>query len=474
MIRLPITAKVAFWSFAVAALAVGSALVGVTFFVEHELVTIIDERMSRVARDIFRVVKKQTGADRGAVPVITREILQPVAGGTYVEIFGPDDALLYRSPSLKDATLAGGARAPHGIVIRKQPVRVLTFHEDGFTVLLGPLMKNTVQTLARVRDASILAVPVAAVLGLVGGYWVAFRAMRPVRKLTEAARSISAEDLHRRLPVPAARDDIRDLTNVLNTTLDRLERSYLQAMRFASNASHQLKTPVTVLRAAIEELLRDPNLREEHAVVLNDLLDQTRRLTSLSEGLLLLAQADAGRIETKPRETDIIPIIQRCLEDAEILASNMDIRIETDLPGELPAVADPARTEQVLLNLLDNAVKYNGRGGAVRVCAGGRKDAVFVTVANTGSPIPADRAPWIFDRFARGEADESRSGHGLGLAIARELAVAQGGDIRLLKSDADWTEFEFRLAPPAAQKPDGRITPLLTPPPTRALVANRG
>src|SRR5207244_8838191 len=126
---------------------------------------------------------------------------------------------------------------------------------------------------------------------------------------------------------------IRRLTNVLNDTFERLERSYLQAVRFASDASHQLKTPVTVMRAAIEALLADASLRPAQAAVLNDLLDQTRRLTSLTDGLLLLARADAGGIRAQPGEADLLPILERCIEDAEVLGSNQQIRLEQELPA---------------------------------------------------------------------------------------------------------------------------------------------
>jgi len=271
--------------------------------------------------------------------------------------------------------------------------------------------------------------------------------------------------------VPRARDDIRHLTNVLNDTFDRLERSYLQATRFASDASHQLKTPITVIRAAIEALLRDPNLRSDQVVTLHDLLDQTRRLSSLTEGLLLLAKADAGGIEARPSNVDIVPIIERTIEDAEVLGSNQQIRIDREMPPSLWAVADAQRTEQILLNLLENAVKYNRTGGHIRVNAGSRGDGVIITIANTGVPIPRERAPWIFDRFSRGDRDESRAGHGLGLSIARELATAQGGDVRLLRSDADWTEFELRLPSSTASKTAAKTTPLLTTPRTSAVPA---
>jgi signal transduction histidine kinase len=473
MIRLPITAKVALWSFLVAAFVMGGALVGVTLLLQNELVSTMDESAGRVAADAFKFLDKRTAGADGEFPPLSREALPPSIGGRCTEIFGPDGALLYRSANLAGQPMPGGDE-PREFIIRKQPVRSLTFRQKGYTLRIGTFMTSTKRMIGRVKDASLLAVPVGALLSLVGGYWVASRAMRPIRKLTEAAQSITAEDLHRRLPVPHARDEIQRLTNVLNKTLDRLERSYLQAKRFASDASHQLKTPVTVLRAAIEELLHDPSLREEHAAILNDLLDQTRRLTSLSDGLLLLAQADAGRIETRPRATDLVPIIRRCVEDAEILAADRGIRIKADLPEHLLAVADPGRTEQVLLNLLENAVKYNRLHGSIRVETQRRKDSVSIVVANTGRPIPGERIPWIFERFARAETDESRAGHGLGLAIARELAVAQGGDVLLVRSDYDWTEFELRLAPPEAMKPDGHITPLLTPPPRPALLRNAG
>jgi signal transduction histidine kinase len=477
MKRLPLSAKVALWSFLVAAIAMGSALVGVTVILEQELIATIDQQKQRLATDIFKSLDEQAAlSDRSAenLDSITREMLPRGASLAWIEILGPGNSPLYRASNLKGATLVSENEKPHELLLRKQPMRILTFHHKGLTLLVGAPLSNTAKMLDRVKNASLLAVPVAALLSLAGGYWVASRALRPVRKLIDAAQSISAEDLSRRLPVPAAKDDIRLLTNVLNDTFGRLERSYLQAVRFASDASHQLKTPVTVMRAAIEALLRDPGLRGDQVTTLHDLLDQTRRLSSLTEGLLLLAKADAGRIDTRPSRVDVIPIIERCIEDAEVLGSNHSIRIEREYPASLVAIADAQRTEQILLNLCENAVKYNRAGGVIRVAAGSRRDGIFITIGNTGTPIPADRAPWIFDRFSRGDRDESRTGHGLGLSIARELASAQGGDVRLLRSDGDWTEFELRLATPDLRNPDGRITPLLTPPPNRALAGNRG
>ena len=454
MKRLPLSFKVALWSFLMASLAMGGALFGANFVLRHELVSGIDATKIRLANEIFQALEQKAAlVDRtvDTLSPLTRDMLPKSVGNNLIEIYGPGDELLYRAPALKTASLLSNDESPHDTTIRKQVFRVLTFQHKSLKLLIASPMETTLRTLARVNDASIVVVPVVALLSLFGGYWVASRALGPVRKLIDAANKIGAGDASQRLPLPAAQDDIRQLTNVLNDTFDRLERSYQQAVRFASDASHQLKTPITVMRSAIEALLRDPNIRPEHVTTLHDLLDQTRRLTSLSEGLLLLAKADAGSIQAKLGEVNLVPIIERCIEDAEVLGSNHDITIALDCPSALLAFADAERTEQILLNLLENAVKYNRRGGTVRVKAEVRTDGVYITVANTGDPIPEDRKKWVFHRFSRGARDESRAGHGLGLSIARELANAQGGDIHLVRSDELWTEFELKLRHPGAR-----------------------
>jgi signal transduction histidine kinase len=464
MKKLPLSAKVALWSCLLAALTMGVSLFVTEYVLEKELMSILEQRMERVAKDVFWELDHRPEGPLDKLTKITKEMMPRSLGALPIEIFGPDEKQLYRAPSLKERTLRGGhGSEPRKVMLGKLPYWVVSYQQRGLTLLLGSPLGQTQLSMQRVQTASLVALPVAAVLSLLGGYWLAGRALKPVRKITEAAARITAEDLHQRLPLPAARDEIRLLTNVLNDTFERLERSYLQAVRFASDASHQLKTPITVMRAAIEALLVDASLRPEQSAVLNDLLDQTRRLSSLTEGLLLLARADAGGIVALPGETDLIPIIERCIEDAEVLGSNQEIQIEREVPDRLHALADPQRTEQILLNLLENAVKYNRRRGVIRVRAGERRDGVFVSVTNTGDQIPLERMPWIFDRFARGDRDESRAGHGLGLSIARELASAQGGDVRLLRSDIEGTEFELRLVSANGKASGNPLSPLLTP-----------
>ena len=464
MRSLPLSAKVALWSFVLALVTIGSGYLVTAYVLKQEMMSVVEQRMERVSKDTLVALEHLPEKPQA----ITKDMLPKSASGIPVEITNAAGETLYRTPSLKNKTLADGPATPRQMMIGKLTYYVETHEQRGLTLRIGLPLTQVETSLRRLKVASLVALPIVAIFSLLGGYWVAGRALKPVRKLTEAAARITAEDLHQRLPLHAARDEIRKLTNVLNDTFERLERSYLQAVRFASDASHQLKTPVTVMRAAIESLLEDATLRPEQAAVLNDVLDQTRRLSSLTDGLLLLARADAGGIKSYPDEADLIPIIARCIEDAEVLGSNLEIKIEQDLPASLPALAAPQQTEQILLNLLENAVKYNTRGGKIRVKAGERRDGVFVTISNTGIPIPLDRAPWIFDRFARGDSDEMRAGYGLGLSIARELATAQGGDLRLVRSDSDATEFELRLAKPTEKTKDNPLIPLLTPAPRPA------
>ena len=461
MRKLPLSAKIALWSFLLAIMTMGIGYFVTAYVLRQEIMSVIEQRAERISKDILVAIEHLPASPSA----ITKDMLPKSASGVPVEITSSKGEILFRSQPLKNKTLADGPRTPHETMIGKLSYRVETHEQRGLTVRLALVLTQVDTSLRRLKIASLAALPFVAILSLLGGYWVAGRALRPVRKITEAAARITAEDLHQRLPLPAARDEIRKLTNVLNDAFERLERSYLQAMRFASDASHQLKTPLTVMRAAIEALLADAGLRPDQGAVLNDLLDQTRRLSSLTEGLLLLARADAGGIQAQPGETDVIPILERCIEDAEVLGSNAGIRIEKDLPKRFNALADPGRTEQILLNLLENAVKYNRPGGVIRVALAERGNKVVITVSNTGVPIPPERMPWIFDRFARGDRDESRAGHGLGLSIARELATAQRGDVRLVRSDAEATEFEILLGLPGAKASDNPLIPLLTPAP---------
>lgn len=274
---------------------------------------------------------------------------------------------------------------------------------------------------------------IACALLLLGGvaasHFLSGRLSQPVEKLAVD----SEENRMQRARAEAA----LELTSV------ELQR----AARFSADASHQLKTPITVLRAGLEELLAQENLSPEACDEVSALVHQTYRLTGIVEDLLLLSRLDAGRLKLDLRPVDLSQLIEALLDDLAAVPDGIQLDTETEIPPALHIAGEKRYTELILQNLLENARKYNLPDGCIRVTAEERDDWILVSVCNKGRPIPQDVQSHIFERFHRGSAGENIPGHGLGLNLARELARIHGGDLRLARSDEEWTEFEVRFRP---------------------------
>jgi len=238
----------------------------------------------------------------------------------------------------------------------------------------------------------------------------------------------------------------------LSAPVERLAVDSERSARFSADASHQLKTPVTVLRAGLEELLARDKLTPEECDQISALIHQTYRLSSLIEDLLLLSRMDAGRLKLEASTVNLTQLIEAAVDDLSAAPDELGVTVETDYPDGLLIVGEKRYTAIILHNLLENARKYNRRGGRVRVSA--RRDGgnVRLTVGNTGQAITPAAQGHIFERFHRGAMGENVPGYGLGLNLARELARLHGGDLRLGRSDANGTEFEvvLRAAPAVA------------------------
>jgi len=291
----------------------------------------------------------------------------------------------------------------------------------------------------------IAALPIALAFAWYGGRRLARLAVQPLEEMTDAAERITADHIEQRLPVPAVADEVQRHAIALNRTFDRLERSYRQAVRFSADASHELKSPLTVMRATIEAMLESEELSENdrnHAVVL---LEQSRRLAGIISSLLLLARADAGRLVLDLHDENLAALLAGCVEDASIMADAKNIRVERSIPDVAMARVDPLRFPQIVSNLLDNAVKYNHDGGCIRVVLAADGSDWVMRFANTGPAIPEEMAARLFERFFRAEHTTEERGSGLGLGLARELARAHGGDIVFERSADGWNEFVLRL-----------------------------
>jgi signal transduction histidine kinase len=266
-------------------------------------------------------------------------------------------------------------------------------------------------------------------IGFIASHLIANRLARPVEKLAID----SEENRARRKRVEAA----------LATTHEELQRS----TRFSADASHQLKTPVTVLRAGIEELLRRENLEPSIYDDLSALHHQTYRLTGVIDDLLLLSRMDAGRLKIEFSSVDLSELVKEWLDDFGALPDPLGLDVQAHLPDSLCIAGERRYASLILQNLLENARKYNRPGGRIHVTARDEAGWIYLTVGNSGPAIPPEMQPSIFERFSRGANGEKIAGHGIGLNLARELVRLHGGELNLVSSSAEWTEFEVRFRP---------------------------
>lgn len=282
-----------------------------------------------------------------------------------------------------------------------------------------------------VRIAFLAATPVALFLIGLGAWLFSKRALRPIYQLTTAARQVTAKGLDQRLPVSGSDREFAELIEVFNRMLERLERSFEQAQRFSGDAAHELKTPLAILHGQLERAIQDAEAGSAEQAKLAGILDQVRRLTAITRKLLLLAQADAGRLRLQRQAFSLSQALKELVEDTQMLAPHL--QVSADIPDGIQLVADPSLIQQILHNLIGNAIKYNLDPGWIQVAARAGPDQVQFWVTNPSAGIPPNERERIFKRFHRThQATQSQTeGVGLGLALAREIARAHGGDLSL-------------------------------------------
>jgi signal transduction histidine kinase len=236
--------------------------------------------------------------------------------------------------------------------------------------------------------------------------------------------------------------------------LESTSRELQRSARFSADASHQLKTPVTVLRAGLEELLAGEHLSPAAREEVSSLVHQTFRLASVIDDLLLLSRMDGGRLAIQFSRLDLALLIEALLDDLGAHPDHLGLEVDSDVPPSLWIEGERRYALLILQNLLENARKYNRPGGRIRIAARAEGAWALVAIGNSGRPIPLSAQEHIFERFHRGDVGENVPGHGIGLNLARELARLHGGEVRLASSGGDWTEFEvrFRIAAADGQK----------------------
>ncbi len=316
--------------------------------------------------------------------------------------------------------------------------RVMCRTFDGYRVRMAIDLKEIRDELSKLMRRYFEALPLALIVIGFGAWWIAGRTVRPIQKIIDTAENITAQGLEARVQGVRSKDELGRLAAVLNQMMDRLESSFKQMKRFSADASHELKTPLAVMQGKIEAALQDHEKGGEHDTVLVDVLERVGQLRSIIDSLLMLSRSDAGGLIIEKQKLDLCDLMSEIVEDAEVIASEEGISFQADNGSSGFMVDGDERLLRLAIsNLLTNATKYNISEGGKIVSELRRSDSAYqISISNTGPAIPDEIEEKIFERFYRVDTARgpSKSGFGLGLSLARVIAVAHGGRLSLESS----------------------------------------
>lgn len=402
-------------------------------------------------------------------------LLEGVTG--YVVVAGRDGDVLHLSADaralpygslvqLLAPVLEIDSGAARGAVDLGSPVGEILYHTRALStagprvggVLLGSPVSSVVLGPRRLLSTMLLVAPLILLSSLFVGYTLVGRTLAPVNQVVDEVEAISdGRSLHKRLAPLQTGDELARLTSTLNAMFARLERSFATLRRFTADASHELKTPLTVLRAGIERSITHPQTPPEVMQELDETLREAYRMTEIIDSLLTLARADEGRVSLHLETVDLRELFAEVAETASLLGEDASVGVTVAPPPEhVPLAVDRARIRQLLMNLLTNAIKYTAPGGAVAIKSTIGNGSVAISVRDTGVGIAPGDLPHIFDRFWRADLARSRTGArpgvGLGLAISKWIAEAHGGTITATSRPGKGTTFVVTL--PVAKSGD--------------------
>jgi heavy metal sensor kinase len=462
---LGLQTKLTLWTGLMLALSLGAGFAWVHYGLRRVLRERNDAFLERKAAELLAIVK---GHHAGEASELESEI------GREVSAYEPEGLIVVvresgrvsvaprTAPALRLAERPVSVGAPRTVELEAEgPLyRVLAAHSraGGLTLELGISLAETEATLAAFDRLVAGGVVVFLAIALVGGMFLSRQALRPVGESIRAAWRLDPEDLSARLPLTGAGDELDQLASAFNRLLERLAAYHAQIIRFTADASHELRSPLGAMRAAIEVALQQPRESEEYRSTLASLGEQCERLTSLINGLLLLARADAGEVAIGREPVDVASIATEVVEMFEPVADERGVRLVAESTGPATIAGDPSRIRQLITNLVDNAIRFTEPGGSVTLRVEADANWATLRVTDTGIGIPAEHLPNIFERFYQVDAARASGGCGLGLSICRWIVKAHSGYINIRSAPGAGTAFTVTLPMSNARL----VSPLIT------------
>lgn len=453
-IRVRLTA----WYLAMLALGLAVFGVGSWFAMRGSAFHTIDEALEDRIRGVEKFMQIQIAS---LSPVEIRDefrehsVLGP--GGDLFQVCNEKGEWLYRSAVLENSQVPirhpdqlGMEAVFEDLVVQSTPVRFATrrvvVNNQPYSIQVAAPLHEFYEALERFRLILWLSVPVLLIGATVGGYWISRRALRPIDQITTAAESISIRNLADRLEVPQTADELQRLSETLNKMLERLNSSVQRMSQFTADASHELRSPVSLIRTAAELAVKDGRTNDEYHQDMVQILTEAEQISRLIDSLLLLARADAGEDGLQLELTDMATSVREAVDRGRSLAAELDIDLTSEITAD-PAVVlgDEEALRRLVFILIDNAMKYNTRGGSVHVKLGIENGQSVCRVSDSGIGIAAEEQQHIFDRFWRADKVRGAGGTGLGLSIARWIVDRHTGTIDVTSQLGKGSTFTLRL-----------------------------
>ena len=417
------------------------------FDLRHFLESDLGETQARRARQIADTLLlrvDQTGDAYVANEV--NDIYDPEVNDRFIRITRSGGGVVYVSGTPQDKsfepTSVAAARSSQKEFLRKARVpggktlliAALNYRTPGgarYLVEVGVPLDPVDTMLDRLFLQLALGLPIAVFVAIGGGYLLVGRALAPVDQIAHKAEQITQHNLGERLPVPRTADELEYLSLSLNLMIARLEDAFLNSKRFIADASHELRTPLTALRAELETVMSDGRLSPELCETLGSVLEEVERLVEIVEGLVAISRLDAGEAQAEWVRFDLAELAATTADQMSLLAEDKGIVVTCDAKPGVLVEGDRSRLKQVVVNLLDNAIKYTPEKGEINLRVAGVNGHATLEVADTGIGIPAEALPHVFDRFFR--VDKARTRHpggaGLGLSIVKSICTAHGATV---------------------------------------------
>jgi heavy metal sensor kinase len=460
MKKLSIGSRLTLWYLAIFTTAQFLFGVGMWFALRQHLYNIADDTLAEQVEDVATVIRTQKQKNR-TVPKLQEEVGEAYDlehSGDFLQIYDQDGNWIYRASFMSKSPVGPVApslvkkRSFSTLELANQPYRLITQRIEAngraFTVQTAVPIAEMLATLHAFERYLLILAPLMLLVAGSGGYWLSRRALSPVDAITQTARNIGEGNLSARLEKVATGDELERLSETLNEMLARLETAFSRVTQFTADASHELRTPISLIRTEAEVALRTPQQKEEYCDALRHILLEAERTSSLIEELLSLARADSGRERFSVALVELNSVVAEVGKEWRPLIENRDLRfVQAVGKGKLGLLADRNALERLVTILLDNAMKYTPPPGTVelRVHDGGGKAVIIVT--DTGIGIAPEDQSRIFERFYRADKARSREigGAGLGLAIADWIVKQHSGSISVESIPGQGSKFTVEL-----------------------------